>query len=316
MGIEGEHVGARDGRPAQTLVHVLGHGYWAVPAALLEGSRAAVAAVHGGAAGGAGTAAAASLSAGAAASASAGSDVDADSSRLVYQPVTKVLLQPITGRRHQLRIHLRACGHAIVGDVTYAQADHDKPRMILHAWRLALQYPVKVQKPASAAGKGKGGGAGGGGSGKERGRGGGNGGSARSTADAASPGDASAAAAADGAAVSGGAGAAASPPPAEATPSPCVSAAAAASQSAAAAANARSDGKRHVPSGAVGIESPDPFTPSALAALVRECGIACAPADEPAVVSADAASWPQEAGLLLASDAAKPAGELVPPLQS
>jgi hypothetical protein len=35
------------------------------------------------------------------------------------QPVTKVLMKPLTGRRHQLRIHSLCLGHPIVGDYTY-----------------------------------------------------------------------------------------------------------------------------------------------------------------------------------------------------
>lgn len=35
------------------------------------------------------------------------------------KPVTKVLMKPISGRRHQLRIHSRCLGHPIVGDFTY-----------------------------------------------------------------------------------------------------------------------------------------------------------------------------------------------------
>jgi len=34
-------------------------------------------------------------------------------------PISKVLLQPLTGRRHQLRVHLAICEHAILGDATY-----------------------------------------------------------------------------------------------------------------------------------------------------------------------------------------------------
>lgn len=34
-------------------------------------------------------------------------------------PATKVLLKPITGRRHQLRVHCSALGHTIVGDFSY-----------------------------------------------------------------------------------------------------------------------------------------------------------------------------------------------------
>ena len=56
------------------------------------------------------------------------------------QPVTKVLLRPISGRRHQLRLHTQAIGHAIVGDVTYGpplvDGQEEAHRMMLHAYRL------------------------------------------------------------------------------------------------------------------------------------------------------------------------------------
>jgi len=61
-------------------------------------------------------------------------------------PVTKVLLQPLTGRRHQLRVHMAECGAPIVGDVTYSRAeataavDAAAPRMMLHALRLAVDW--------------------------------------------------------------------------------------------------------------------------------------------------------------------------------
>jgi len=52
---------------------------------------------------------------------------------------TRVELEPITGRTHQLRVHLAAIGHAIVGDVLYAApASADTTRLMLHAWTLAL----------------------------------------------------------------------------------------------------------------------------------------------------------------------------------
>jgi 23S rRNA-/tRNA-specific pseudouridylate synthase len=58
------------------------------------------------------------------------------------QPVTKVKLWPITGRRHQLRVHTALCGHAILGDVTYGKigemAHRKPPRMCLHAQSLSL----------------------------------------------------------------------------------------------------------------------------------------------------------------------------------
>ncbi|RNF12296.1 pseudouridylate synthase [Trypanosoma rangeli] len=90
-------------------------------------------------------------------------------------PVTKVVLFPRTGRRHQLRVHCHAIGFPILGDVTYASiptprvapeaqgaetmtnvgatasanvADEVKAadawqRMMLHAWRLS--FPVSVE---------------------------------------------------------------------------------------------------------------------------------------------------------------------------
>ena len=49
--------------------------------------------------------------------------------------VSKVLLRPSTGRRHQLRLHCLALGHGVVGDVAYT-GDASAARMMLHAWRL------------------------------------------------------------------------------------------------------------------------------------------------------------------------------------
>lgn len=55
------------------------------------------------------------------------------------EPVTKVLLQPLTGRTHQLRVHCCAIGHPIVGDFTYSSGADDAPyRMMLHAHLLHL----------------------------------------------------------------------------------------------------------------------------------------------------------------------------------
>ncbi|XP_059203841.1 RNA pseudouridylate synthase domain-containing protein 1 [Centropristis striata] len=59
-------------------------------------------------------------------------------------PVTKVLLQPLTGRTHQLRVHCCAIGHPIVGDFTYSLGADDAPyRMMLHAHLLHL--PLEPQ---------------------------------------------------------------------------------------------------------------------------------------------------------------------------
>ncbi len=57
---------------------------------------------------------------------------------------TRVELEPVTGRSHQLRVHMMAIGHPIVGDVFYAPADIEalSPRLLLHAERLSLPHPV------------------------------------------------------------------------------------------------------------------------------------------------------------------------------
>ncbi|XP_036408613.1 RNA pseudouridylate synthase domain-containing protein 1 [Megalops cyprinoides] len=66
-------------------------------------------------------------------------------------PVTKVLLQPLTGRTHQLRVHCSAIGHPIVGDFTYSlRADSAPYRMMLHAYLLRIpleQEPIEVTAP-------------------------------------------------------------------------------------------------------------------------------------------------------------------------
>lgn len=57
---------------------------------------------------------------------------------------TRLELQPVTGRSHQLRVHLAAIGHAIVGDVLYAPEPvaGAASRLLLHAERLALAHPA------------------------------------------------------------------------------------------------------------------------------------------------------------------------------
>lgn len=56
---------------------------------------------------------------------------------------TRLELQPLTGRTHQLRLHLAHIGHPIVGDALYADAaTHGcAPRLLLHACRLRLRHP-------------------------------------------------------------------------------------------------------------------------------------------------------------------------------
>lgn len=73
-------------------------------------------------------------------------------SRTLYQVIghdlvqdrTRVALQPLTGRSHQLRVHLLALGHPILGDALYAEARvrDAAPRMLLHATELAFDHPL------------------------------------------------------------------------------------------------------------------------------------------------------------------------------
>ena len=55
----------------------------------------------------------------------------------------RVLLKPTTGRSHQLRVHMLAIGHVILGDRFYATgaALAAAPRLCLHASRLELRHP-------------------------------------------------------------------------------------------------------------------------------------------------------------------------------
>lgn len=56
---------------------------------------------------------------------------------------TRVELEPVTGRSHQLRVHLQAIGHPIVGDPLYAKPSQAlvADRLMLHAQALAFPHP-------------------------------------------------------------------------------------------------------------------------------------------------------------------------------
>ena len=57
---------------------------------------------------------------------------------------TRLSLQPVTGRQHQLRLHLALLGHPILGcdlyadETTYAKAD----RLMLHSTKMMFPHPV------------------------------------------------------------------------------------------------------------------------------------------------------------------------------
>lgn len=55
---------------------------------------------------------------------------------------TRIRLFPKTGRSHQLRVHMKALGHPILGDPFYAEGDaRDFPRLMLHSEELRLKHP-------------------------------------------------------------------------------------------------------------------------------------------------------------------------------
>lgn len=61
---------------------------------------------------------------------------------------TRLSLLPVTGRSHQLRVHLLAIGHPILGDELYADTEalQAAPRLLLHACELELPHPLSGQR--------------------------------------------------------------------------------------------------------------------------------------------------------------------------
>lgn len=63
---------------------------------------------------------------------------------------TLLLLQLETGRTHQIRLHLKAIGHPVVGDRTYGSGHSNEriavPRQFLHAYQLSFAHPISGAK--------------------------------------------------------------------------------------------------------------------------------------------------------------------------
>nr|MBL8410035.1 RNA pseudouridine synthase [Dechloromonas sp.] len=56
---------------------------------------------------------------------------------------SRVALEPVTGRSHQLRVHMATLGHPILGDDLYGGEAYGKAdRLLLHAMDLAFEHPV------------------------------------------------------------------------------------------------------------------------------------------------------------------------------
>ncbi len=75
----------------------------------------------------------------------------------------EVQLQPLTGRRHQLRRHAKHIAHPIIGDATHGKGPLNRAvaahlgvqRLWLHAWQLGLRHPVsgadlRIEAPLGA----------------------------------------------------------------------------------------------------------------------------------------------------------------------
>ncbi len=58
----------------------------------------------------------------------------------VYTNTSRVKLEPVTGRTHQLRLHMAAIGHPIVGDMLYEGRVAE--RLMLHACSLSFAHPL------------------------------------------------------------------------------------------------------------------------------------------------------------------------------
>jgi 23S rRNA pseudouridine1911/1915/1917 synthase len=64
----------------------------------------------------------------------------------VHQGCALIQCRLLTGRTHQIRVHLRDCLKTpILGDTLYAQPQRQllrMPRLMLHAWKLAFEHPI------------------------------------------------------------------------------------------------------------------------------------------------------------------------------
>lgn len=57
---------------------------------------------------------------------------------------TRLLLEPVSGRTHQLRVHMQSLGHPMLGDQLYSPAEvqAQAPRLLLHAQQIQFTHPI------------------------------------------------------------------------------------------------------------------------------------------------------------------------------
>ncbi|MBI4497179.1 MAG: RluA family pseudouridine synthase [Chloroflexi bacterium] len=63
-----------------------------------------------------------------------------------FPEYTLLEAEPVTGRTHQIRVHLAAIGHPIVGDTLYGRPTPLVPRQFLHAHGLGFRLPSSNQR--------------------------------------------------------------------------------------------------------------------------------------------------------------------------
>lgn len=67
--------------------------------------------------------------------------------RELYQSSALIEAMPKTGRTHQVRVHSKAVGHPLVGDILYGAAESNIiARPALHAWSLTFTHPITNER--------------------------------------------------------------------------------------------------------------------------------------------------------------------------
>lgn len=66
----------------------------------------------------------------------------------VFAETSFLEIKPVTGRTHQIRVHLAASGHPVVGDPIYGRKNEEKisPRLFLHANILSIIHPSSGER--------------------------------------------------------------------------------------------------------------------------------------------------------------------------